>query len=56
MKQIEAKKNKIIAVTFTPENQEKLDLVCSKYGLKKSQAVAFAINSIADKIIKEDKW
>lgn len=41
-----AQKNKI-GITLSDETTKRLDFVCKELGLKRSQAIAFAINTIA---------
>lgn len=38
---------KAITITLSDDTEKRLDFLCTKLGLKKSQAIAFAINTIA---------
>ena len=38
---------KSITITMSKESQKRLEFLCKKLGLKKSQAIAFAVNTIA---------
>lgn len=44
---------KSITITLSEETQINLEMICKKYGLKKSQAIAFVINSITEQIDNE---
>lgn len=37
---------KTITITVSEDTQKRLELLCKKLGLKKSQAIAFAVNTI----------
>lgn len=38
---------KPITITISDETEKRLDFLCNTLGLKKSQAIAFAVNTIA---------
>lgn len=38
---------KTITITVSEDTQKRLEFLCKKLGLKKSQAIAFAVNTIA---------
>ncbi len=38
---------KTITITVSEETQKRLDFLCKKLGLRKSQAIALAVNTIA---------
>lgn len=41
------KMKKTITITVSEETQKRLDFLCKKLGLRKSQAIALAVNTIA---------
>lgn len=38
---------KTITITVSEDTQKRLDFLCEKLGLRKSQAIAFAVNTVA---------
>lgn len=38
---------KSITITVSEDTQKRLDFLCKKLGLRKSQAIAFAVNTVA---------
>lgn len=46
---------KSITITVSEETVKSLDFLCKKLGLRKSQAIAFAVNTIALEKYEYDK-
>lgn len=38
---------KVITITISEETEKRLDFLCEKLGLRKSQAISFAVNTTA---------